>query len=414
SIVMLTAFGREEIRDEAERLGLDGFLVKPVTKSMVVDALVNIYANSGDQAAAVSEATGEGVSLAGMRLLLVEDNEINRQIAVELLEGVGAQVAIATNGREAVDKIFDGPVPPPFDAILMDLQMPEMDGYQATARIRSDSRLAGLPIVAMTAHATIEERQNCLAAGMNDHIAKPIDPGVLFATLAHFHKPPSAAERSAPPPASPAPAVPGSADGELPAIDGLDTADGLSRVAGNRKLYLKLLRQFRDGQNTAVAQTKAALESGDTATAERLAHTLKGVAGNLGAKPVQAAAAKLEKLIHDRAASSQIETAVTAAAAELEPLLARLRAALPDATTAAGGPTIVSIDPTATRAIAEQLAKMLNDFDAGAVDFAEANEASLRPAFEADAWEKFMQHTQGFAFTDAQALLEAAMRKNGA
>ena len=116
-------------------------------------------------------------------MLLAEDNEINQQIAVELLEGVGATVDVANDGLEAVHKLLEQPEPPNVDVVLMDVQMPEMDGYQATKTIRSDPRFAGLPIIAMTAHATIEERQKCLDAGMNGHVSKPIDPAALFETV---------------------------------------------------------------------------------------------------------------------------------------------------------------------------------------------------------------------------------------
>src|SRR3954454_8031629 len=199
AIVMVTAFGREEVREEAERLHLEGFLVKPVTRSMLVDTLVTTFADSGDQAAAVASATAEGVSLTGLRILLVEDNDINQQIAVELLEGVGAKVDLVNNGRQAVDKLFGGPAPPPYDVVLMDLQMPVMDGYQATAKIRSDPRFAALPIYAMTAHATLEERDSCLARGMQGHISKPIDPALLFDTLSKVaRRAPEAVTASAP------------------------------------------------------------------------------------------------------------------------------------------------------------------------------------------------------------------------
>src|SRR6185436_13515307 len=127
--------------------------------------------------------------LRGARILLTEDHELNQQIAVELLEGAGATVQVANNGREAVEKLFSGPQPPPFDVVLMDLQMPEMDGHQATVKIRSDARFATLPIIAMTAHATMEEKQRCLATGMNDHISKPIDPAMLFDTVSRFYHP---------------------------------------------------------------------------------------------------------------------------------------------------------------------------------------------------------------------------------
>ena len=138
----------------------------------------------------------EATRLRGARILLAEDNEINQQIAIELLEGVGATVQVANNGREAVERLTASPTA--FDVVLMDLQMPEMDGYQATAKIRADARFANLPIIAMTAHATMEERQRCLAAGMNDHVSKPIDPALLFETVGRFYKPAAAAAPSDP------------------------------------------------------------------------------------------------------------------------------------------------------------------------------------------------------------------------
>ncbi|MBM3851967.1 MAG: response regulator, partial [Verrucomicrobia bacterium] len=420
AIVMVTAFGREEVREEADRLKLDGFLVKPVTKSMIVDSLVSVFAESSDQTAAVATATGEGVKLTGMRVLLVEDNEINQQIAVELLEGVGAQMTVTNNGREGSDKLLSGPIPPPFDVVLMDLQMPEMDGHQATARIRADARFAALPIIAMTAHATMEERDRCLAIGMNGHIAKPIDPALLFETLGSLRKSgrtvapfaartviPAAASSAAPPPAAPK-------FGDLPVADGLDTKDGLSRVAGNKKLYVKLLRQFTDGQASAVAQITAALAQGEAKTAERLAHTLKGVAGNLGARTVQAAAGAVEKLIRNGAPADETKAALQKVSMALDPLLAQLRVSLdelsPPPAAAAAAP---AVDPAKVRTVATQLTRLLADFDAGATEFIETNQASLRPAFEAAAWEQFLQHAQGFAFADAQVLLDAAIKKLG-
>ena len=134
--MLVTAFGREEVREEAERLQLDGFLVKPVTKSMIVDTLVNVFADAGEERRRRRTEDEQAARLRGARILLAEDNDINQQIAVELLEGAGATVKVANNGREAVEILSNGPQPPPFDVVLMDLQMPEMDGYQATAKLR--------------------------------------------------------------------------------------------------------------------------------------------------------------------------------------------------------------------------------------------------------------------------------------
>ena len=293
AIVLVTAFGREEAREEAERLQLDGFLVKPVTKSVIVDTLVNVFAHEGEAASITMEGE-QAMRLRGARILLTEDNDINQQIAIELLEGTGATVMVANNGREAVEILSNGPQPPPFDVVLMDLQMPEMDGYQATAKLRSDARFAALPIIAMTAHATIEERQRCLDAGMNDHVSKPIDPDNLFSTLMRWSRPrPTQAVASHAAPIMAADQV------LLPEIAGINLADGLRRVAGNRRLYRDLLEHFADKQCDAAAQISAALKGGDQKLAERIAHTVKGVAGNIGISEVQSAAQKLEKAVRE-------------------------------------------------------------------------------------------------------------------
>jgi two-component system sensor histidine kinase/response regulator len=396
AIVMVTAFGRDEVREEAERLGLNGFLVKPVTKSMIVDSLVGLFADAADQAAAVASAAAEGVKLTGLRVLLVEDNEINQQIAVELLEGVGAKVTVDSNGQEAVDRLFSGPTPPPYDIVLMDLQMPVMDGHQATAKIRSDPRFATLPIFAMTAHATLEERDHCLAYGMNGHIAKPIDPALLFDTLGKIARriPETVGARQAP----------AAAHSDVPSIDGLDRADGLRRVGGNAKLYSKLLRDFASQQAEAVEAIRAALGANDLECATRLAHTLKGVAGNLGAGPVQAAAAAVEEMLRKGPPIDGIDAALGQLASVLDPLLAQIRTPL-DGAAAAIAPA-PACAPAHTRAVAAQLAKLFDNFDTNALAFTDQNEAVLRSAFDTASWERFLRHTQGFAFAEARTLLD--------
>ena len=438
AIVLVTAFGREEVREEAERLQLDGFLVKPVTKSMVVDTLVNVFAEPGEGAAVGAAATSEQVArLHGARILLTEDNEINQQIAVELLEGTGATVTVANNGREAVEALFNCPPPPPFDLVLMDLQMPVMDGHQAVAKIRSDPRFANLPVLAMTAHATIEERQRCLAEGMNDHISKPIDPEILFATVGRYFNPMGAAPSAGSAggsPLQPAPETIGErapspspsseskrpevgaplANDGLPAVAGLDTKDGLTRVAGNRKLYLKLLRQFTEQEGTSVAQIAAALTCGDVALAERLAHTLKGVAGNIGAKAVQAAAGPLEKFIREWAPAIETEAALRGVAAVLDPLVACLRDSLPSVAPAPAPPASAPpADPAQTRSAVARLTQLLADFDPAAEEFIEANQATLRALFPGESWTQFGQHLRNYAFADAVTQLEQAVKNAG-
>ena len=189
----------------------------------------------------------------------------------------------------------------------------------------------------------------------------------------------------------------------------MDTEDGLARVAGNRKLYLKLLRQFIEQQGPAVGQMTAALTQGDVALAERLAHTLKGVAGNIGAKPVQVAAGVVERLIRDRASAAETEPALRQAAAALGLLLAQLRDSLPRPESTPPSPTSPPPDPAQTRAAAAQLTRLLSEFNPGAVEFIEANQAVLHPLLPGDSWPQFEKLVQGYAFADAQAQLEQAL-----
>jgi two-component system sensor histidine kinase/response regulator len=400
AIVLVTAFGGEDVREEAERLGLEGFLLKPVTRSMIVDTLINIFAAGADLTHRSPES-GHTPTLRGARILLTEDNEINQQIAVELLESAGATVTVANNGREAIAMVT-AQTPPPFDVVLMDLQMPEMDGYQATAALRANPRLVSLPIIAMTAHATVEERQRCLAAGMNDHVAKPIDPVALFDTVGKFYQAPDDVPAAAPP------SVTSASDG-LPAVPGLDTGDGMSRVAGNQKLYLRLLRVFADEQRDAPQRIAEALRRQDVAVAERTAHTLKGVAGNLGAHDVQAAAGRLESLLRDRAPADDIEAARQQVAALLEPLVAGLRNALtPSAERSIATATVV-VDAAQSRKAGAQLRTLLSDSDPGAGDFLDTNRDALRALFDDASWAEFEALVQGYAFEDAHERLQRAL-----
>jgi HPt (histidine-containing phosphotransfer) domain-containing protein len=247
---------------------------------------------------------------------------------------------------------------------------------------------------------------------MNDHVSKPVDPVALFETVGKFYKP--IAPSLTPSGGGKVVAKPGEAatvpSEELPSVEGLDTRDGLARVAGNRKLYLKLLRQFAEQQEPSVEQISTALAHGDTTLAERLAHTLKGVAGNIGAKPVQAAAGRLEKLIRDRAAAAETESAQHQVAAALDPLLAQLRNALPSPAPITPLPASrPPADPAQIRAVAAQLTKLLSEFDPGAVELIEANQAALRALFPSDAWPQFGKLVQGYAFAEAQTQLEQAL-----
>jgi signal transduction histidine kinase/DNA-binding response OmpR family regulator/HPt (histidine-containing phosphotransfer) domain-containing protein/HAMP domain-containing protein len=407
AVVMVTAFGREEVREEAEKLEVAGFLLKPVTKSMLVDTLVSIFAPQAEEAAPGS-GTARADRLPGVRLLLAEDNLINQQIAVELLEGVGARVEVANNGAEAVRKLLDVPFPPPCDAVLMDLQMPEMDGFQATSRIRSDSRFARLPIIAMTAHATLEERQRCLDAGMNDHVAKPIDPEALYATLERWALPSPEAGG-----ADGTAAVKPPAETDLPAIEGVDEADGLARVAGNVRLFRSLLSQFASGHEDAAARIGTALRTGDRKAAEAVAHTVKGVAGNLGIRRLRASAEALERALRrgDSAASETLSRFGSLLSAQV----AAIRSALDEPTTRDRRPASpTALDPAVARAAIGRLRRLLAASDGEAAEAFEAVAGTVASRVDGPRLEALETAIQAFDFDGALAKLEEIARECGA
>jgi PAS domain S-box-containing protein len=278
-IVLVTGFGQDMARFDPDG-ALDSYLMKPVSASALVDTLLTLY---GAHFAQAVGGQAHQYKLEGVRVLLVEDNAINQQIAMELLKGAGMVVEVADNGRQAIMKLAAGRR---YDVVLMDLQMPEMDGYAATEAIRADPAFRTLPIVAMTAHAMAEERERCLASGMNDHVSKPIDPDALFGALARWSgrqaERPEARRRS---------------DAAASPQHWVNVGETLERLGGSVELYRKLLRHFVHEYVGVAVKIDAALAAGDRAGAQHEAHTVKGVAGNLGAEPLYQAASELEHAI---------------------------------------------------------------------------------------------------------------------
>lgn len=292
----------------------------------------------------------------------------------------------------------------PFDLVLMDLQMPEMDGYEATRIIRADPRFQALPIIAMTAHAMVEERQRCLDAGMNDHIVKPIDPDALFHTLRHWLK----LRGDAPPPPPPPDATPRGAEPAWPTIPGLDVANGLRRVAGNRKLYRDLLTQYIAGQADAPARIQAALATGDRTTAERLAHTLKGVSGNIGATVIERLAADLEQALRQQAEPAIVEPLLARTGETLTGWIAELQSAL------ASEPAPVThvaprMDWAGLQQILVRLEQLLSEDDAETVRYLAAHRAALAEALSAELFLAMERAINGYDFEEALKVLRMAV-----
>ncbi|MBI9082385.1 MAG: response regulator [Desulfobacterales bacterium] len=298
TIIMVTAYGGEEVMRRAEQVGVDGFLMKPVGPSMLFDAVMQAFDREIENRPQAYQKSAYEVevteSIRGARILLVEDNKINQQVAREILEEVGLVVEIANNGKEAVDRCNTAE----YDALIMDIQMPEMDGFEATSEIRKQERFRDLPIIAMTAHAMVGDRERSLHAGMNDHVTKPIDPDVLFSVLVKWIRP---GDRNVPGHLERRPAKRETHQKDLPQLDlkGIDTATVLKKIGGNIKLYKKLLSEFYHAYSDAENQIKSALDTEDQELTLRLVHTIKGVSGNIGARDLQQISAELESAVKE-------------------------------------------------------------------------------------------------------------------
>ncbi|HNX24658.1 MAG TPA: response regulator [Spirochaetota bacterium] len=298
-IIMVTAFGREDVIKDAESAGLDGFLVKPVTPSLLFDTIMSIFKHDATAAkgpAQTGQDLPDGLDLIrGARILVAEDNEINQEVVQTLLDDRGFAVSIAADGSEAVRMVLNSVETAPYDAVLMDLQMPIMDGYETTVEIRKDSRFNDLPIIAMTADAMSSVYAKVMAAGMNHYLTKPIIPAELFAALVQWIKPVSNGRQNKnyfTEPASENTAL------DLPeSLPGLNLASGVRRIGGNKEKYYSLLLKFSVNQLKTINELQAALDRDDIETAGRLAHTIKGVAGNIGADELMASALSLESAI---------------------------------------------------------------------------------------------------------------------
>ncbi len=292
--VIVSAYDSEIIHRTAEDLGARHFVAKPVLPESLRE-LVRCLAGEAPTRKDVETVRDSDVDLSGLRVMLVEDNPINQQLARELMESKGAQVVVASNGKEAIDLIMARPSTH-FAAVLMDLQMPVMDGYEATRLLRLDPRFLALPIIAVSAHAMSDELERCRVLGMNAHISKPIEPEKLFSTLAGI----GASESSARPgPTMSALTTSGrSRDAsDLPAIAGLDTESGLYHAGGRTVLYIQLLQRFARDYAAFAIRVEEMLARSAWVDATREAHTLKGLVGSLGATELQPLAAALEQAL---------------------------------------------------------------------------------------------------------------------
>jgi PAS domain S-box-containing protein len=303
----------------------DGVLLKPFTQLTVLSAL-NSAIGKDDKTLKIIRGSKIAEELKGSTILLIEDDEINQQVAREILENAGLVVEIADNGRVGIKRINSSHEKnKTYDAVLMDMQMPIMGGLEATRKLRCDERNASLPVIAMTAHTMPEEIEKCLDAGMNDHIAKPIIPEKLFAVLAARIVTKRRPKTSRQTPDSKSSSIKHKDNGTFPTeIYGINVREGLKRIAGNEQIYEKLLIAFLTTKSDVVEDIRKALSAGEVDTAERLAHGLKGVAGNISANGIYKLAQDLEAVIKSDSVKD-IETSIDQLVPELSKVIESLR-----------------------------------------------------------------------------------------
>ncbi|CAK0768950.1 hypothetical protein CCP4SC76_5130001 [Gammaproteobacteria bacterium] len=325
-VVMVTTYGHDEVMREAQQAGcIDGFLVKPVSQSTLFETLMSVlgHGNEGGQRDFSPQREQEqAAGLQGAHLLLVEDNEINQLVAQDLLNEIGVRVSIAGHGRMALEKL----ALESFDGVLMDVQMPVMDGYAATQEIRKNPAWACLPIIALTASAMVDDLARCQAVGMNDHIAKPIKPQEMYATLARWIRPHErhGAMANQAPPLNPVSDTP-----SLAPLAGIDTQAGLWLTGGNPQRYRELLEKFCLNQGGAVRKIATRLAAREWEEAERIAHTLKGLAKTIGADSLSETAKTLETALRAQWEPAAIQPLLTSLEEQLNQVVNSIGTVLP-------------------------------------------------------------------------------------
>ncbi|APW44110.1 response regulator [Rhodoferax saidenbachensis] len=404
--VMVTAYSRDDLIEKASDVRIDGILEKPVNPSAVLNTISLALGHTRQIASPpLRRATYEAMAaqLRGAHVLLVEDNEVNQELATEILTEAGLTVDLASDGAQAVDKVAKNA----YDAVLMDWQMPVMDGFEATRRIRSDPRFADLPILAMTANAMAGDREKCLAVGMNDHISKPIVVELLLETLLRWMRPGRVNATQTTPSVAAAPTAANAQP--LPDLPGVDVRGALQRLRGNQAQYRRLLDRFTQGHAHTVQDIRSAMNRDDFDSAHRLAHTLKGLAANIGADSLVQAAQALENALK-QGASSNAYALVGSLVQPLE-LLHRAIAALPSMETPPPHGTdlaqpLTAQDRAALQAQLRTMAELLGQDDSAAAKLVAPLTALLQGRVTASALNRWADLVRQYEFEGALEALQ--------
>ena len=401
-LMLVTAYGREEVFHQAEDAGIRDVLIKPLNASTLFEAAMRALQGSagGDlrQAAELTSTALQSLAaIAGARILLVEDNEINQEVALDLLRHARLEVDLAENGQVALDRLQAND----YALVLMDMQMPVMDGVEATRQLRRLPGLAALPVVAMTANAQAADRQRCQEAGMNDFIPKPIEPELLWQTLLKWIAPRHAAAAAdsdsdmATAAVSTAPAAPALDLG----VAAIDPGPALRRMLGNTELYFATVRKFCRLQENTGQTMVSALDAGDWVTAQRQAHTLKSVAASIGAGRLAEQAAALEKALAERLPRADADRHIGVIDGQLRELIAALRDKLPAA------PEAALPDVAGAAAAVAELEQLLSESNPEAMACLERNAAALKAIIPAARLAQIETAVNAFDLDDALRLL---------
>lgn len=404
-LIMVTAFDRDELQQNINSLIetkiVGDILEKPISASTLLDSILRVIGK--EVAHRESPQSGRGgiasINIAGAKILLVEDNEINQQVAVELLAMAKLEVSVASNGQEALDSLAIDK----FDAVLMDIQMPVMDGYDATREIRKDSNFQDLPIIAMTANAMAEDKERCLKVGMNDHISKPIDPNELMSQLSKWVKPTGQVVDVTP---KDLPAT----DDSIIKLEDFDVDAALFRVGGSLEVYRKTLNKVARSQEGVLDRIQNSLHEGDYKQASIDTHSLKGLAGTIGADFLVAPAQALENQLHlcqENFTPETIDHAVALLEA-LKPALANMLITINAYLAESHITTSDSSDKDLNRlpALLDTLSAEISGYDSTAMETLSEIASNLPESIDLTVVEKLGNALSDYEFEQAQAHFE--------
>jgi len=392
-IIIVTASSADEIEDDVQKLDFVGPLLKPVSASTVLDAIISVMPDADlgriPSGGIPSSSEGGKARLDGVRVLVVEDNDINQLCARELLEQAGAVVLIAENGLEAIELLDKESV----DCVLMDVQMPVLDGYSATRQLRRSDRFAGLPIIAMTANAMSGDRERALESGMNDYVSKPVEPDEMRQVVHRWTVGGTETKEPARAPAEP----------EKPATIALDLDAALRRASGNMALLIKMMQRFQSDAPNFSRNFEEMRAAADHEGAVRTAHSLKGIAGTIGLLELQTAAGKLESAARDDASEEVVRECYVATLQALEQSLHLIDQVINNPASPAETSRIDS--PTEVLSRLKMLRMLVADADTDAARHCREL-AGVLPRDHAALGKKLVEQTESYDFPKALATVD--------